>query len=233
MGNLAEACVWQARTMLALLGIVLSVGFADSINPSTVVPALYLASGRNAGRALLGFIAGVYGVSTAAGIVLVLGPAHALLLHPPHPHTEHLVEVYAGVALIVLAGGLWLGRKRVARRIVLNERAVQRSSALVGAGIMAVELPTALPYFAVIAAVAASRQTATTQVALIILFNLVFVAPLLAVFAIRQLAAARSVDWLTAARERLERHAAALVPALVLLIALILLALGTAGLTRR
>ena len=59
MGNLAEACVWQARTMLALLGIVLSVGFADSINPSTVVPALYLTSGRNPGRALLGFIAGV------------------------------------------------------------------------------------------------------------------------------------------------------------------------------
>jgi cytochrome c biogenesis protein CcdA len=217
--------------MLALLGVVVSVGLADSINPSTVGPTLYLASVRGGGHGLLGFIAGVFIVSAAAGVVLVLGPGHFLLAHRPNAHTEHLVEVCAGVALVAVAAGLWLARKRVARRVVRNEQTVQRTSILVGAGIMAVELPTALPYFAVIAAVTSSGRAVTTQVALVLLFNLAFVAPLLAVLAIRQLAGPRGLDWLTATRERLERHAEQLVPALVLLVAVILLAIGTVGLT--
>lgn len=216
--------------MLALLGVVISVALADSINPSTVGPTLYLASGHDAGRSLLGFIAGVFAVSAAAGVVLVVGPGHALLAHRPSPHTEHLVEVWAGIVLVALAVALWLARRRVARRVVRNERVIQRTSILVGAGIMAVELPTALPYFAVIAAVAGSGRAVTTQVGLILLFNLVFVSPLLAVLAIRQLAGTRGMNWLAATRERLERHAELLVPALVLLVAAILLAIGTLGL---
>ena len=107
---------------------------------------------------------------------------------------------------------------------------MERTSILVGAGIMAVELPTALPYFAVIAAVTSSGRSVTMQVALVLLFNLVFVAPLLAVLAVRQLAGARGRSWLTATRERLDRHADALVPALVLLVAVILVAIGAVGL---
>src|SRR5438876_10059955 len=101
--------------MLALLGVVVSAGLADSINPSTVGPTLYLASGRDAGRSLLGFIAGVFAVSAAGGVVLVLGPGHALLAHRPSPLTEHLVEVYAGIRLVALAAGPWPARTRVAR----------------------------------------------------------------------------------------------------------------------
>ena len=125
--------------MLALLGVVISVGLADSINPSTVGPTLYLASGRDAGLSLLGFIAGVFVVSAAAGIVLVVGPGHALLAHRPSPHTEHVVEVCAGTILVVLAAGLWFARARIARRVIRNEQVIQRTSILVGAGIMAVE----------------------------------------------------------------------------------------------
>jgi cytochrome c biogenesis protein CcdA len=187
-----------------------------------VGPTLYLASGHDAGRSLLGFIAGVFAVSAAAGVVLVVGPGHALLAHRPSPHTEHLVEVCAGIILVALAMALWLARSRVVR----NEGVIQRISILVGAAIMAVELPTALPYFAVIAAVAGSGRAVTTQVVLILLFNLVFAAPR----RVRQLAGARGMNWLAATRERLERHAELLVPALVLLVAAILLALGTAGL---
>ena len=216
--------------MLALLGVVLSVGLADSFNPSIVGPALYLATGRETGRSLLGFIVGVFSVSATAGVVLVLGPGQVLLAHRPNRHTQHLVEVCAGAALLLLAAGLWLARRRVARRVLRHERALQRRSTLVGAGIMAVELPTALPYFAVIAAVTGSGRTGTTQVALILLFNLMLVAPLLAVLAVRQLTGTRGQHGLTRARERLDRHAQTLVPAVVFLIAVILLAIGTVGL---
>ncbi|MGZ4412655.1 MAG: GAP family protein [Gaiellaceae bacterium] len=216
--------------MLALLGVVLSVGFADSINPSTVGPALYLASYRDGGRSLGGFIAGVFAVSTLAGVVLILGPGRLLLTHHPTAHTEHLVEVAAGIGLVAVAAGLWLVRKRVMARVVQNERMVQRASILVGAGIMAIELPTALPYFAVIAAVAGSGRPLATQVVLVLLFNLMFVAPLLAVLSIRQLAGTRGLDWLASRRERLERRAGEIVPALVLAVAVLLLAIGMAGL---
>ncbi len=217
--------------MYALLGIVLTIGFADSINPSTIGPALFLASGRDAERRLLGFIAGVFVVSATVGVVVVAGPGRALLAHRPNQRTEHVIEVAAGAALLVLAVVLWLTRKRFARRIVRSGETVQRTSFLAGAGIMAVELPTALPYFAVIAAVTGSGRTLAIQVALILLFNVMFVAPLVAVLLVRQLAGPRAVEALARARERVEQHAGILGPALVLLIALILLAIGIVGLS--
>lgn len=218
--------------MLTLLGIVVLVGSADSINPSTVGPALYLAAGPRPTRNLVAFIAGVYAVSAAAGIAVVLGPGKALLSHRPHPHTEHVIELSAGGALVVIAVGLWLGRKQIPRRVMRNEETVQRISALLGAAIMAVELPTALPYAAVIAAIIASGRAAATQVMLILLFNLIFVGPLLAVLATRSLAGPQAVHRLTVIRQRLEGYAAMLVPLLVLLVAGILLVLGAIGLAR-
>jgi cytochrome c biogenesis protein CcdA len=217
--------------MYALLGVVLTIGLADSINPSTIGPALLLASGRDAGRRLLGFIAGVFAVSATAGVAVVVGPGRALLAHRPNQHTEQLAEVVGGAALLVLAVVLYLTRKRFARRIVESGETVQRTSFLAGAGIMALELPTALPYFAVIAAVTGSGRTLATKVALILLFNLMFVAPLAAVLVIRQLAGPPALEALARTRERLERHAVILVPALVFFIALILLAIGIVGLS--
>lgn len=216
--------------MLTLIGVVLSVGFADSVNPSTVGPALYLASFPGGGRSLGGFILGVFGVSTLAGVLLVLGPGRLLLADRPTPHAEHLIEVAAGTVLAAAAAALWLARGRVSTRAVRNDRAVQRASMLVGAGIMVIELPTALPYFAVIATLAGSGRSPATQVVLVVVFNLMFVAPLMAVWAVRRLAGTRGLDWLAQRRKRLERRAGEAVPALVLVIAVILLAIGASGL---
>ncbi len=216
--------------MLTLIVVVVSVGFADSINPSTVGPALYLASYRDGGRSLAGFIVGVFAVSALAGVVLVLGPGRLLVADRPAPHSEHLIEVAAGMVLAVVATGLWLVRSRVAARVAQNERLVGRASILVGAAIMAIELPTALPYFAVIAAVAGSGRSPLTQVILIFAFNLMFVAPLVGVWSVCRLAGRGGLDWLARRREALERHAAEVVPALVFVVAVILVGIGGSGL---
>ncbi len=223
---------WQARIVLALLGVVVSVAFADSINPSTLGPALYLAAFRDGGRGVLAFTLGVLAVSTAAGIALVLGPGRLLLAHHPTPHTEHLVELVAGLALVGVAAVLWRARGRLHAHVAEREELVRRHAVLVGAGIMAVELPTALPYFAVIVAVAGSGRPVATQLALIMLFNLVFVAPLFAVFLVRQLAGTRGRSWLERRREAIDRHAGVAVAIVVLVIALILVAVGSTGLAR-
>lgn len=46
--------------MLRLLGIVISIGLADSLNPSTVAPALYLSAQPKGRYALVQFTAGVF-----------------------------------------------------------------------------------------------------------------------------------------------------------------------------
>jgi hypothetical protein len=218
--------------VLALVALVLSVGLLDSINPSTIGPALYLATGRDAHRSLAGFTAGVFAVYLLGGLVLALGPGQIALAALPRPHgrATHLVELGVGAAALLLAAALWIGRERVARRVVRDERRIGRSSMLVGAGIMAVELPTAVPYFAVIAAVVGSGRSVPTQIALLVLFNGAFVVPLLAIVGLRALAGTRGERLLAALRARLHRYAAILIPALVLLVAGALIAIGAIGL---
>ena len=217
--------------MLTLLGIIVSVGLVDSINPSTVVPGLYLASYDDGARSLGGFILGVFTVSAAGGVALVFGAGSLIQAHHPTAHTEHLVELAAGIALAAVAIAVLVLRARVSVHVIQAERKARRTSFLVGAGIMAVELPTALPYFAVIATVSGSGRPLLTQITLVLLFNLVFVAPLLMILSVRGLAGQRGVAWLARQRLRFERRAGAVIASLILLIAVILFGIGLSGLT--
>jgi cytochrome c biogenesis protein CcdA len=215
----------------ALLGLVLAVGIVDSLNPSTIAPALYLAAGAGAGRSMLAFAAGAFAVYAGGGLVLVLGPGRALLSHRPRAHTVHLLELCLGAALVAVAAVLWLARDHVTRHAARNQGMVaKRTPFLLGAAIMAAELPTALPYFAVLAAVADSGRSAPEEILLVLLFNVMFVAPLLAIAAIRALAGTRGRAALEHTRARLDRHAGAIAPALVLAVAVVLLVIGGAGL---
>jgi len=218
--------------MIHSLGLVLVVGIADAANPSTLAPALYLAAGATPLRSLVGFITGVFTVNFVAGLVLMLGPGQALLALVPHPGRKalHLLELGLGGALLVLAAGLWSARQRVASHVAENRDRVDRSSFLVGSGIMLVELPTAVPYFAVIAAIVASGDHALTQIGLLGIFNAAFIAPLVAMLLVRALANERGGRMLERLRGQLERRMAVIIPALVLLIAVVLVAVGARGL---
>ena len=56
-----------------------------------------------------------------------------------------------------------------------------KSSWILGATITAVELPTAFPYFAAIAAIVGAGTRARARVVLLVMFNLCFVLPLIAI----------------------------------------------------
>jgi cytochrome c biogenesis protein CcdA len=218
--------------MVHLVVLVLLVGGVDSLNPSTIAPALYLAAGSRPRRRLGELIIGIFVVNLVGGLVIALGPGQALLDLAPHPgeHLRHLIELGLGAAILVLAGGLWHERRRIARRVSEKPDRLDRSSLLLGAGISAVELPTALPYFAVIAAVVESGHAIPLQVVLLALFNLVFVLPLLGILAVRGLAGSRGRLALERLRAGLDSRLAVLVPSLVLVAAVVLLALGGIGL---
>jgi cytochrome c biogenesis protein CcdA len=218
--------------MSRLLLVVLSIGFADSANPSTVGPALYLATTRRPERQLAGFILGVFAVYLAGGLVLLLGPGRYLVARIPRPSgtTVNWLELGAGIALLVAAVALWRGRDRIARHLRSHEGRIGRSSILLGGAIMLVELPTAVPYFAVIAALADSGRSAVAQTALLVLFNVAFVAPLLVILVVVSLAGARGARALERAHEYLHRRAPVLIPAAVFALAVVLVVLGAVGL---
>ena len=65
--------------MLALLALVVSIGAADSLNPSTLAPALFFARRPARRRDVAGFTLGVFAVSLAGGLALTFGPGQALL----------------------------------------------------------------------------------------------------------------------------------------------------------
>jgi cytochrome c biogenesis protein CcdA len=213
-----------------LLAIVIGVGLVDSLNPSTIAPALYLATGRDHARSLAGFVAGVFVVNFALGVLLAVGPGKFVMDRVPHPsdHGKHLIEISAGGFLLVVAAALWIKRSSIAHH-VLNTDRLQRSSLYLGAGIALVEFPTALPYFAAIAAVVGSGKPIPTQVVLLAIFNVCFVVPLLGIWALRSFAGERTQGLLTRARGSVDRWLATLVPGIVALIGVALIAVGLWG----
>jgi cytochrome c biogenesis protein CcdA len=180
--------------MVALLLLVASIALADSLNPSTIGPALLLAARDRPRAALAGFTFGVFAVSLAAGAVLTFGPGQFLLSLVPHPDrdTTRLIELVGGLVLVLLGAGLWLGRHKLAERSSAR-RPSGRSAIALGAGIMAIEIPTALPYFAAIVAITGSGLALANKIVLLLVFNVVFVSPLIAILGLRLLAGERAV----------------------------------------
>ena len=86
--------------MLRLIGLMISIGFADSLNPSTVAPAMYLATGkRDPRRQVAQFTLGVFAVYLLGGLAVALGPGELVLDLVPHPrpYLKYLFEIIGGV----------------------------------------------------------------------------------------------------------------------------------------
>ncbi len=220
--------------MLALLALVVSIAAADSLNPSTLAPALYFGIGPHGRRDVSTFTLGVFAVSFAGGLALTFGPGQALLarVSKPSPHTVHVIELVAGGAALPAAAVLWRVRARVAARLAGGREPSGRSAWLVGAGIMAVELPTAVPYLAAIAAIVESGHNDGTQIFLVVIYNVVFVAPLIVLFMVLTLAGGRGAELAARARVLLDHWAPRVAPAALGAASAVLLTLGVVGLAR-
>jgi len=186
--------------------VVAAIGLGDSLNPSTVVPAAYLAVTPSPVRRILEFSAGVFVVYLAGGVVLLLGPGQLLLHALPHPssHRRHVLTIGAGAVLLVIAAVIWLLRRRLAEREPPGSKARPGSAFVAGATLMLAELPTAFPYFGAIAVAVGSNSSLPAQVLMLVMFNLIFVAPLVGIAALiatsqgaRRALLDRATAWLT------------------------------------
>ena len=218
--------------MLRLADIALGVGLADSLNPSTVGPALYLATARRPVARVALFTLGVFAVNFAAGIVLTLGPGMLLVHVVPRPDrtVRHPLELAAGLVLLAIAVGLWAARRRLARHELPMRQGGGNSALALGASITAVELPTAAPYLGVIAAIVAARPSVPQTITLLGLFCSAFVAPLLAILLVLLIGGDRAAAVLAPAGAWLERRWPVVLAALLLLVGGALTAAGASGL---
>jgi cytochrome c biogenesis protein CcdA len=218
--------------MLRLISIVVSIGLADSLNPSTIAPALYLATGENARNRVAQFTAGVFAVYFVGGAAIAVGAGQLIrpLLPHPHHHITSIVEIAVGSAMIAAAAMIWRHRTTLARREPPDFEPKGKSSWVLGASITAVELPTAFPYFAAIAAIVGSGLGPVRDLLLLVLFNVCFVLPLLGIVGVLTFAGDRAEPMLAAGREFLQRHWPAVLAGLALVAGLFVVTLGLTGL---
>jgi cytochrome c biogenesis protein CcdA len=222
--------------MLRLLVLMITIGLADSINPSTVAPALYLAAGRRPVTRVTEFTVAVFVVYLAGGALIALGGGQLLRDVVPdldiRETVRYIAEIVAGVLLIGAAAILWKRRDRLLARGRPAANTKRKSSVLLGASIMVVELPTAFPYFAAIAAILGSGLGVAREFFLLVVFNVCFVLPLLGIIATLLIAGDRADQLLTRAREYLERRWPHLLCGLVLVVGLVALVFGATGLAQ-
>jgi len=159
--------------VLQIVGLVVTIALGDSLNPSTIGPALYVASGDRARVGVLEFTLAVFVVHLAGGAVIVLGPGQLLLslVNGLGHTTKDALEIAAGVGMVAAAATVWHQRGRLAQKDLPNPNPQRKSNILLGATIIAVELPTAFPYFAAIAAAIGSGGSVARQMLLVGVYN--------------------------------------------------------------
>ncbi len=217
--------------MLGLTLLVASIALADAINPSTLVPAMWLAGARSAGG-LASYTLGVFAVYFVGGLVLVFGPGPVLIaaLHHVQGEFEHILEAAVGIAVLGLAWALWRSRGTDAIQPRPRRVPTRASAFALGAGIMAIELPTAFMYFGAISAMLAARASVPLEISLLIVYNVLFVAPLLGFLALRRIAGNRADRWIAGAEAKVHRGAQLALTGAAGAAGAALLTIGVAGL---
>jgi cytochrome c biogenesis protein CcdA len=233
-GRIVAAILRGAMLSFRLIGAVVSVGLADSLNPSTVGPALFLATGPKRALRVLQFTAGVISVNLVVGLIVLIGPGRALIGLVPHPQrtVRHVIEIVGGGFLVICAVALWSGRRALARKELPMRGSGSGSALIAGASIAAVELPTALPYFAVIATIVASSASLPGEVGLLVAYNVAFVVPLLAIVGVVLLAGDRAGRLLEQGGAWIQRRWPVVLAGLLLLVGSGLIIIGGAGLVK-
>jgi cytochrome c biogenesis protein CcdA len=220
--------------MLRDLVLVGAIALADAINPGTIVPALYYSTTEHAQRRVAAFGAAFFAVNTLGGVVLVLGPGELILAAVSHPSAtvEFTVEIVAGVALLIVGLVLLVRGPRAATEPEGQselKRAEGRGAGAVGATLAAIELPTAFPYFAAIAAIVGSGVGVVSQLLLVGVFNVVFLSPVAAIVIALTVAGPRVAPTLERIGERLRAAWSRVGVWLAVAAGVVLIGFGVAG----
>ena len=189
---------------------VLFLALIDSINPSAIVVTLWLLSvaGKQAPVQVVTYVSAIFltyfllGALLVAGIGVVLPSFGDVLRRPPGLIVQSLV----GLALLVY--GLTASEKPPSsQRVSRPSTRTYAALVLLGIGVTAMELPTAIPYFAAIALIVEAEFPVRVWAPLLGVYNLIFVLPPIALLVGHLVFERRLAESYAALRQRLESSA--------------------------
>ncbi|HEY2004846.1 MAG TPA: GAP family protein [Solirubrobacteraceae bacterium] len=166
---------------------VSAIALPDSLNPSLIGVAIYLAARPHPWRRTAAFTAAAFAVTFAGGVVLALGLGDLILSLVPKPSKtlKYILEIAVGVVLVIGGTVIWWRRQALASDPSVGREAHGGGSAvLLGAGVAGIELLTALPYFAAIAIIVGSPVSGGAKLSLLFLYNVIYLLPLFAIVAV-------------------------------------------------
>jgi len=190
---------------------VLFLAVIDSINPSAIVVTLYLLSiaGSRALVQVLVYIGAIFITYLLLGVMLVLGIASLLpsLGGVLGGRTGLILQSLVGLAL--LAYGLTASTNRQSSPVVARRPSASSYAALVmlGVSVTAMELPTAIPYFAAIALISEAGLPIRVWAPLLGIYNVIFVLPPIALLVGHLFLQRRLAEAYAGLRQRLESGA--------------------------
>jgi len=187
---------------------VVVIAAPDSLNPSLIVAAVFLTLGAHPIRRSLVFTIAAFVVTLAGGLAIALGLGDLILSLLPKLSRTAKYDVIIAVGVLVMIGGavIWWRRGALASKPsdAHREPGAGGSAVLLGAGIAGVELLTAFPYFAAIAMVIGSSVSAPGKVFLLVLYNIIYVLPLIAIVVIRAIMGEKGSELLIPVSEWIE-----------------------------
>jgi cytochrome c biogenesis protein CcdA len=194
----------------ALALAVVAIAAPDSLNPSLIVAAVFLTLGAHPIRRSLVFTITAFVVTLAGGLAIALGLGDLILSLLPKLSRTAKYDVITAVGVLVMCGGavIWWRREALASEPSHAHRdpAQGGSALLLGAGIAGVELLTAFPYFAAIAMVLGSSVSPPGKVFLLVLYNVIYVLPLIAIVVVRAIMGQKGSEMLVPISEWIETH---------------------------
>jgi cytochrome c biogenesis protein CcdA len=172
------------RIVLSLAVAVVAIALPDCINPSLIGADLFFAAGEHPARQTVAFMLVTFAVTFLVGLALALGLGDLILSVLPKPGAtlKYALISAAGIVLLLASAVLWIRRDDLASSGTADrQRKSSGSAVLVGAGIAALELLTAFPYFAAIAMIIGSSASDSGKVSLLVLYCVVYTAPLIVI----------------------------------------------------
>jgi len=200
----------RARDRQLTIAGVLLLAAIDSINPSAIVVTLYLLSTAGS-RALVRvgvYVTTIFITYLLLGVMMVLGIESLLPFFGGvlRSRTGFIAQCLAGLVLLVY--GLTASTSRQPTPVVARPSASTHAAlVMLGVTVTAMELPTAVPYFAAIALISEAALPIRAWLPLLGIYNVIFVLPPIALLVGHLVLQDRLAESYAALRQRLESGA--------------------------
>ncbi|MEG3790472.1 GAP family protein [Lysobacter sp. CCNWLW3] len=187
---------------------VLGLAVVDSVNPSALAVALWWMARPGAAPRLLAYIAGIALSYTVLGIALMLGLGAAVARFGQAFDHPLALAIQLALGLGMLGYAIFAPKQGKAAPAQPQPRVGGLiGMALLGMTVTAIEMVTALPYFAAIALMTSAKLGVWQWLPLLLVYNAIFVAPPLALLGLYLFAGRRLQGRFERWRESLQRGA--------------------------